>query len=488
MDDINELQNECYEEIIKVIEDYKDNNDMLLKIRTSVFNINNIISNANLTAQKKEERTNKLIQNQNIFKDNFMNHNKFFYLNKSNIDTFFIYDGKLFNTIDEDNVHKIIMDNLNDDKNITPWKFKTKISIMKDIKDKLLFNAIPESETMQYVINNLYPSVFNSKDEVKYFLIVIGDYVLKKKTNAIYFISNTYKSLLNDISDMLIKQYQIYGLNDVFKSKYQEHNFDAMRLIKIKGESNYIKDFFSENIITISCVCTYYSNKFGSSELFLKKRRGLQKYVNFFKNKTKNDIIKIFYSKYISSSDSSNISLKNMIFLWKMFLHEENIPCIIYLNTLKQNICSCLNIQYNDGFVNVKSNVLDEIQKFLQFWNDEIYLQEGEYNYYELQEVYNIFLDICDDDIKWNVHIISKIVNYYLPNSTIKGNVVYNVVLKKWDKRHQVVSFIEKYIEENDDFIIYDSYECYVKDCHEKNIYIAHKKYYDNICLSYFNL
>ena len=38
-----------------------------------------------------------------------------------------LYDGKLFNTIDEDNVHKIIMDNLNDDKNITPWKFKTKI-------------------------------------------------------------------------------------------------------------------------------------------------------------------------------------------------------------------------------------------------------------------------------------------------------------------------------------------------------------------------
>ena len=73
------------------------------------------------------------------------------------------------------------MDNLNDDKNITPWKFKTKISIMKDIKDKLLFNAIPESETMQYVINNLYPSVFNSKDEVKYFLIIIGDYILKKR-------------------------------------------------------------------------------------------------------------------------------------------------------------------------------------------------------------------------------------------------------------------------------------------------------------------
>ena len=24
--------------------------------------------------------------------------------------------------------------------------------------------------------------------------------------------------------------------------------------------------------------------------------------------------------------------------------------------------------------------MLDEIQKFLQFWNDEIYLQEGEYN------------------------------------------------------------------------------------------------------------
>ena len=69
MDDINELQNECYEEIIKVIEDYKDNSDMLLKIRTSVFNINNIISNANLTAQKKEERTNKLIQNQNIVKN-----------------------------------------------------------------------------------------------------------------------------------------------------------------------------------------------------------------------------------------------------------------------------------------------------------------------------------------------------------------------------------------------------------------------------------
>ena len=54
---------------------------------------------------------------------------------------------------------------------------------MKRIKDNNLLKSVPESTTIQGVLDALYPCLFESKTEAKYFLCILGDALLKKNTN-----------------------------------------------------------------------------------------------------------------------------------------------------------------------------------------------------------------------------------------------------------------------------------------------------------------
>ena len=50
------------------------------------------------------------------------------------------------------------------------------------IKEQSLFNTIPESATVQYVINFFTPTLFDTKEDVKHFMALIGDNILNKKS------------------------------------------------------------------------------------------------------------------------------------------------------------------------------------------------------------------------------------------------------------------------------------------------------------------
>ena len=61
---------------------------------------------------------------------------------------------------------------------------------MIKIKESTILNLIPERFTIQKCINLLLSiNIFNTKEETKYFLIIIGDLILKKNDNLIYLIS-----------------------------------------------------------------------------------------------------------------------------------------------------------------------------------------------------------------------------------------------------------------------------------------------------------
>ena len=64
-----------------------------------------------------------------------------------------------------------------------------------------MFKSIPESKTIQNVINFLYPTILNSKEEAKYFLSIIGDNILKKNKNIIHYFSGDSKSFVTALND-----------------------------------------------------------------------------------------------------------------------------------------------------------------------------------------------------------------------------------------------------------------------------------------------
>ena len=80
----------------------------------------------------------------------------------------------------EDDVQYTILNAISSNKTLMDWKQKLKVTILKKIKERDIFSCIPESETIQNVINKLHPSICDTKEKAKYFLTIIGDILLKK--------------------------------------------------------------------------------------------------------------------------------------------------------------------------------------------------------------------------------------------------------------------------------------------------------------------
>ena len=78
---------------------------------------------------------------------------------------------------------------------------------MKRIKENNLIATIPESDTIQFVLNHLVGNVFPNKETTKYFLCVIGDSLLKKNSQLIHYVSNHGKSFikcLDNIANLML--------------------------------------------------------------------------------------------------------------------------------------------------------------------------------------------------------------------------------------------------------------------------------------------
>ena len=113
---------------------------------------------------------------------------QYFYIPSTSI--FIKYDGENYMSLDEDELWFTILNDItnNDERTyIKEHKEKIKNIIITLVKKKTLFNTIPESYTVQHIINFFTPTLFNTKEDVKHFLAVLGDNILNKKSKLVYF-------------------------------------------------------------------------------------------------------------------------------------------------------------------------------------------------------------------------------------------------------------------------------------------------------------
>lgn len=492
---------------------YKDDEYIINKLNNHILNeLPNIIKNTKNNQKYKEDRKLLLTEGHNKFVNDFINKNTYFYCMQTEL--FFYYDKNNYNICREDDIIHNILSLLTQKSNnhqpeyyqqqLLPWKFKIKTSIIKNIKELSLYNSIPESITIQNILNLFNNHFFYSKNEAKYFLTILGDIILKKSSNNIYFIHLSSKILLRTLENIGTKYFGNHGIFNYFRFKFHEHNFSDCRLLKFKYNNN--ETYFHENIyenikrniINIFVVACYLSNRYNTSDQYLldiqDSDNSIINHILFLKNNDINMIISRFIERKIQKNIDSSISFKNMNYIWKQYLDEINIPNIIFSQNLKLLLKEKLNyITDDDIFSGYTSPRLPFVSNFLNFWDECMEENVDEY-FIEIDEICIFLKQWLNTSKRTNVEIkqenLLNLIKHFYPDINIEeSKYIYGYSCKLFNKKSELKSFLDINININsnsnsNNLSMYELYNLYTKT--NKSIITISKTYFDQYFHQYF--
>ncbi len=466
------------ESLSELFDSYKEDEYIIQKLNGYICNqLPNILLNLKEQQIKRKARFNEMTNEQDEFVQCFMNNNQYFYVQNTNY--FFYYDGFHYQLYSEDDILYHVLTSINRNKQLTSWKYKTKQNIMKKIKNNSLLTSIPESDTIQNVLESLTNNLFSSRELAKYFLCVIGDNILKKDTKLVHFIHQNAKNFIRNFDSYSFMAIG-HHISQTFKHKYYDHEYENFRIINInksvKNESSW-GFLFSNHFVDLLCVACHYSNRFSSSDNYIEHFCNNQSVTNnvfFIKNTKPESLVTSFISQYIddfnkvrerSNSWYANnpvvndtkpqISWKNMQYLWNLFLEEREIPSVLFINNLKNILIKQLPESYNENldiFENIFSKYLPTIQNFLRFWNEQIIVDENEHDL-EMEELLILFKKWCSSNNITQSNICVKdvfdLICYYYPQNQIeKDKYLSGIRCLLWDKQLDIQTALENLKEE----------------------------------------
>jgi hypothetical protein len=447
------------------------------------------LENSVVNFKQREERKKQLTCDKDEFTNRFLNKNNYFYSTHSEL--FLHYDGIHFTVYNEDDIQHQILSTITNEQNLMDWKHKTNTTILKRIKEKSPLNAIPESVTIQSVINMLFPLLFNTREQAKYFLTIIGDCLLAKTSlSLIYIISPLFKDLLREINN---QSYSFFGISSILnniKFKFYDHNYKDCRLIQFNNKSkkfNLPVDLF-KNMIDLLCVAAHYSQRYGSADGFLQKcsENKLVEHALFLNKNTTEIIIDKFLEKSITALPSSKINSKNMIFLWKNYLVEQNIPNILFHANLK----TILKDKYkydeeSDSYLDITSSHLPTVSKFIKFWDTSIVEYDSELEMDELLALFRQWLNNSKSCVNMNEALLIDLIHHFYPDiSIIDNKFIQNVKCRLWDKRNDVINALELFklkCNEQEETLCKSLNEAYEYYTSAKNLLNVSKIYFEKI-------
>ena len=504
------LNSKCCASISDLFAKYEHSDYMLQRIHTHIVNyLPNTLENEFKNYAQRQNRNTYLTNEQQIFIQVFLSKHQYFYLPSSNF--FYEYNGKNYFIVKEDDVIHKLLSTISKDRVLLQWKHKTKINIVKQIKERSLFNSIPETDTIQNILNVLYPSIFASKNTAKYFLTIIGDNILKKNNNLIFLISPQLKKILYELDSIAFSSIGINNTMTNFMTKYHEnHTYDNCRLIKMNENfSNDVwREILKKNGLDLLCVAAHYSKRYESSDKFIENNSDeeLKAYTYYLKNNNSFKIVNEFSSKFIIASTMDvKIEWKNVHFIWKQFLSSYNLPNVIYSNTLK-NLLKTM-YQYNeeeDSFVGITSKYLPVHIDFIKFWEGTITnfqpdsLFDNELEIDELCSLFKYWTKQSSIPLMSNGNIseenVLKILKHFFPSvDIVEEKYVLNVSSSFWNKIEDIstsFNYIKEQIKINSNLSLIsfdDAYNFYNKFCGVSNYkFIVSKRYFEKYL--YFKL
>ena len=466
------------------------------------------IKNYQTAQSERETRKKSLELFADEFTESFLNRNKYFYSPHSEL--YFTYHNQVrYALINEDEIHHRILaditasDFLSATATTSATKYRIKNRVIKSIQSfRDILSAIPESRTIQNVIGLLYPALFHTRDHAKYFLTILGDVLLKKAAPLIYFVPVVAKELIKDLGS---ECYALFGstahsFSTAFKFKYYEHQYKDCRLVDIRcggGGSTQSASSSSSatfmlrlsnipelltSIIDLFCVAAHYSHRFGSADDFLRlhcKTPEVSSHAWFLRDRTDQQIIDEFmnYATEPASSDHE-ITMTNMMYLWKMYLSEFRLPSVFFAATLRSKLASIASPSPSattpDTIPNRTSKYLPVVSQFRQFWGEYCFTddREIELEIDELSTLFNEYTASAASPPVGDATLLGMLRHFY-PDVIIEDDkYILNVGCKLWDKTAEINEYLEQFkelcITNHHSFPqpLYNAYEFYCGKCY----------------------
>ena len=501
-------EKEICKEIVETIYDKYAENDYMRKRILHFFQtqIGPMFENIQKNHVQRQTHAIEMSIEQENFIQNFIQKYKYYYVPAT--DRFIRYDELRYTSVSEDDILYHILSDISKDRTLMTWKQRTKITIMKRIRETSIYRTIPNSETIQTILDSFCPLLFTSKTEVKYFLAVIGDNLLKKQQQLIHLISPKAKPFLRELNNyaQICLGSNIYN---TFKYKYHEHDYANCRVLNILDtvkSTGQWTEFLKLFALDILCVAVHYSTRYDSADSFLMESnmdKEIENNILFLKNHSQCEIVDHFLYEYIrpSSESDSMIPWKTMQYLWKHYLDIHRLPAIIFQSNLKQLLierwqCSMRMYDVNgDVFVGAFSKYMPSIQSFLSFWSENMVYDITEYDL-EIDEIAMLFRMDCKNRGE-TVHSLSDkqildFISYFFTEVEIENDkYVQKWKCRLWDKSLDIAMAIDAYSSEfmnssvdgcsspMHSVSIYELYENYSQKKHAEHLPVVNKQYFE---------
>jgi len=411
---------------------------------------------------------------------------QFFYISAT--DTFIQYDEENYQFINEDDLWIIILNDITEKDILTEWKQKIKNIIIKRIKEQNLFNTIPESATVQFVINFFTPTLFDTKEDVKHFMALIGDNILNKKIDLHYFVPIESKLFFDTLESMCQYNFKSkLGITSTIRYRYRGEEYDKSRLLyftkSIQNKSCWLS-FLKDNLYNFLVVSCYYSTRYINADKYVNKRNDQFKNKIFYlKNNTKEEFISQFKETMLVQESGGQIHIKDMFFLWKIYLKQKNLPNTIYKAEFENILKDTMNSS-SYFFIDIKSNYLNNTKMVQKFWREFIIKEMDEE--LEISELHTLITKWANDKnincSEFNENNLHDIIEHFYDDVTIENDkFLMGIQCNLWDKQGDILdAFQNKFNKTIDkDITIYESYVMFCKYINNQGkLLTVSKKYY----------
>lgn len=502
VDQVNELttyKQNLLSHISLLYDTYKEDTYIHKKLLKYFYDSEKHISHIIKEREHREQRKLELFKNKEDFIINFLDENHYYYIPE--YDTYIAYDKTNFSVISEDLIWCKIRVKIYGDRTLVDWKDRVRIEIMSLIKKQLLTKSIPESDTIQQVLTIFNNVICNEKEESKFLLTLIGDIILKKHIDYTFIANPKIHSFLETLERELCLYQRSYVLN-AFKYKYYNHSYDNILFVKTRDsiDAEFIwKGIIKENILNIISVSTHYSRRYDNAYNYIMNRchnNSVKQRICYLTSKTKDSVVEDFLSRYTTTSDTLDLTYKEIMYLWKTFLKSNDLPNIMFYRDFETILQK--NLKYdeeNKTFTGLTSSKLEYIRYFRNFIDEQCCVNpihnDNQLMCYEISELQLIFQKWCYDEMKpiniTEKQVVSILTHFYEDIKIRNGKYICGITSPLWNKIGDIQEFLKLSNEKSDDVdsvnIVISNDDMYKDYCryiyNKKSPFIVSKSYFE---------